>query len=68
MRHAYAVRADEDYGFSPRNSAGVMGYSLQLHSRHFGSQIVQKIPEMALEQAQAVVARRKLEARAKGLS
>ena len=62
MRHAYAARAHEDYGFSPRKTAGLMGHSLLTHSRHYGSQIDQEILDTALEQAQAVVARRKLEA------
>ncbi len=62
LRHGYAARAHEDYAFSPRKTAGLMGHSLLTHSRHYGSQVDQEILDTALEQAQAVVARRKLEA------
>ena len=61
LRHGYAARAHEDYGFSPRKTAGLMGHSLLTHSRHYGSQVDQEILDTALQQAQAVVTRRKLE-------
>ena len=59
LRHAYAARAHEDFGFSPRKTAGLMGHSLLTHSTTYGAQIDQEILDTALDQAAAVVAARK---------
>lgn len=58
LRHAYAARAHEDFGFSPRKTAGLMGHSLLTHSTTYGAQIDQEILDTARDQAAAVVAAR----------
>ena len=58
LRHAYAARAHEEFGFSPRKTAGLMGHSLLTHSTTYGGQIDREILDTAQQQAAAVVAAR----------
>lgn len=58
LRHAYAARAHEEFGFSPRKAAGLLGHSLLIHVTTYGAQIDQEILDTARDQADAVVAAR----------
>ena len=49
LRHGYALRAHERYGYSVRVTAKLMRHSVETHCRHYGSWVDQEILENAYE-------------------
>jgi len=62
LRHGYALRAHERFGLSQRKAAGLMGHSVPTHGVAYGCQVDQEVLFEAADQADAVIARRRLEA------
>ena len=49
LRHAYALRAHERYGLSPRVTASLMRHSLHTHCEHYGSYTDKAVIERAIQ-------------------
>ncbi len=58
LRHGYALRAHQYYGFSPRITAALMRHSLQTHQLHYGGWTDAETIDNAVKSAQAVASNR----------